>query len=330
MGEEYIRECVTGVELLQQSAIMDKLLPCFKLQISTQALQDTLSKIAKSALYFYKNYDAAGDKEIFQTLIPMYMRNAGSMVPDYFYKQLQLHENNFFVWAIDVFKSSLIADSSRFYNFINRATAADSTLLKNDAAYSILNSINNMRSQYIQPQLTAYYKRLSYLDRLYMHSRMLIDKDFSFYPDANLTLRLTYGTVKGMDPDGPEPYSYQTTLTDVIKHDQPDQDIFKVPQKLKDLYAANDFGDWQVNGTVPVAFIAANHTSGGNSGSPVLNAKGELIGTNFDRPWEGTMSDLYYDPTVCRNITLDVRYTLFIIQKFGSAGWLLNEMKIIK
>jgi Peptidase S46 len=330
LAEEYIRECVTGVELIQQAAISEKLLPCFRLGLSTQALRDTLIKIAKSAQYFYKNYDAQADKDIFQNLIPMYMHNAGSMVPAYFTKQLQEHQNNYYVWGIDVYKSSVFADSSKFFSFIQDATAKDSTQITADGAYGIYKAVNEMRAAKTQSLLTDYYKNINYLNRLYMHSRMIINPNRNFYPDANLTLRLTYGTVKGMDPDGPEPYSFQTTLNDVIAADNPNVDIFKVPAKLKELYKQKDFGQWQVNGTVPVAFIAANHTSGGNSGSPVLNSKGELIGTNFDRPWEGTMSDLYYDSSVCRNITLDVRYTLFIIEKFGDAGWLLNEMKIIK
>ncbi|MGN6477292.1 MAG: S46 family peptidase, partial [Flavipsychrobacter sp.] len=135
--------------------------------------------------------------------------------------------------------------------------------------------------------------------------------------------------IDGIDPDGPAGYSYQTTLDGVIANDNPEVDEFKAPQKLTELYNKKDYGRWAVNGTVPVAFIASNHTSGGNSGSPVLNAKGELIGTNFDRVWEGTMSDLYFDPNLCRNISLDIRYTLFIVEKFGNAGWLLKEMKIV-
>ena len=117
---------------------------------------------------------------------------------------------------------------------------------------------------------------------------------------------------------------------EVIELDDTTSEIFKVPPKLKQLYRAKDFGRWAVNGDVPVAFIASNHTSGGNSGSPVLNSRGELIGTNFDRAYEGTMSDYYFDPDRCRNISVDIRYTLFIIEKFGSAGWLINEMKLVK
>jgi hypothetical protein len=136
--------------------------------------------------------------------------------------------------------------------------------------------------------------------------------------------------VKGIDPDGPAGYSFQTNLDEAVLKNNPEVEEFKMPAKLVSLQSEKNYGTWNINGTVPIAFIANNHTSGGNSGSPVLNAKGELIGTNFDRIWEGTMSDLYFDPKLCRNITLDVRYTLFIIEKFGDAGWLLKEMKIVR
>jgi hypothetical protein len=103
-----------------------------------------------------------------------------------------------------------------------------------------------------------------------------------------------------------------------------------VAPKLLDLYQRKDFGPYAFNGTVPVAFIATNHTTGGNSGSPVLNAYGQLIGTNFDRVWEGTMSDILFNPEICRNITLDIRYTLFVIDKYGEAKRLIKEMDIVK
>jgi hypothetical protein len=126
-------------------------------------------------------------------------------------------------------------------------------------------------------------------------------------------------------------YDYYTTLDGIMEKEIPGDAEFNVPPKLKELFLKKDYGIYaDKNGKLPVAFTASNHTTGGNSGSPVFNAKGELIGTNFDRNWEGTMSDIMYNPNQCRNITLDVRYTLFIIDKFAGAGYLLNEMKIVK
>ena len=166
--------------------------------------------------------------------------------------------------------------------------------------------------------------------KVYLAGLMEMKKNQAFYPDANLTLRVAYGKVEGYEPvDGVE-YKYYTTLTGIMEKDDPSIYDYDVPDRLKELYRAKDFGQYEVNGDVPVAFTASNHTTGGNSGSPVVNGNGELIGVNFDRCWEGTMSDIMYDPKVCRNISLDIRYALFIIDKFAGAGYLLNEMNIVK
>jgi hypothetical protein len=213
--------------------------------------------------------------------------------------------------------------------FADNATPGDTTKLFADPAWRLYNAIATIRKQKILPVLQNYYAQMHRLDRLYIRAQMAENKTKPFYPDANLTLRVTFGQVKGLDPEGPAKYSFQTNLKEVVALDDSTSDIFKVPKKLKALYNSKDYGRWGVNGTMPVAFVASNHTSGGNSGSPVLNAKGELIGTNFDRAYEGTMSDYYFDPTRCRNISVDIRYTLFIIDKFGGAGWLIDEMDIV-
>jgi hypothetical protein len=156
-------------------------------------------------------------------------------------------------------------------------------------------------------------------------------KNRRFYPDANFTLRVTYGKIQGYEPRDAVEYEYFTTLEGVMAKEDPDIYDYVVEEKLKELYREKDYGRYAGDdGKMHVCFIASNHTSGGNSGSPVLNADGHLIGLNFDRNWEGTMSDLMYDPDMCRNITLDVRYALFIIDKFAGAGHLVDEMTIIE
>ena len=168
-----------------------------------------------------------------------------------------------------------------------------------------------------------------------MQGLMAYNEGKPLYPDANSTLRVSYGRVEGLKPQDGMTYNYYTTLDGVMAKNNPSVEEFKVPPYLATLHENKVYGDYAIedekgNKTVPVAFLASNHTTGGNSGSPVLNAYGELIGTNFDRIWEGTMSDLMYDINLCRNITLDVRYTLFIIEKFGGARWLIDEMDIVK
>lgn len=328
-ADEYIKEAVLGVEILQQAAVLDKMLQTIRAGYKGTALQDTLGKLAKATAGYYKNYDAATDKTVFEALMPLYMKNGGNFIPKEFSNQYNENGANYGKWSKYVF-SSMAASQDALTAFAGSATTADTNKIKGDAAWQLYNAIAQLRKDKINPILSVYNADMTYLNRLYMNAQMKLDRSKAFFPDANLTLRLTYGQVAGIDPDGAAGYSFQTDLDGAIAKDNPNVEEFKVPEKLKELYNKKDYGSWAVNGSVPVAFIANNHTSGGNSGSPVLNARGELIGTNFDRIWEGTMSDLYFDPNLCRNITLDVRYTLFIVEKFGNAGWLLKEMKIIK
>jgi len=285
--------------------------------------------LAKATAGYYKNYDAVTDKDVFAALIPLYMKNAGNFIPKVFSNQYKENGSDYTQWSNYVF-SSIAASQEAITAFASSATSADSNKIIGDAAWQLYNGIAQLRKDKINPVLSQYTADMAYLNRLYMNAQMKLDRNKAFFPDANLTLRLTYGQVAGIDPDGPAGYSFQTNLDGVIAKDNPDVEEFKVPEKLKELYSKKNYGSWAANETVPVAFIASNHTSGGNSGSPVLNARGELIGTNFDRIWEGTMSDLYFDPNLCRNITLDIRYTLFVVEKFGDAGWLLKEMKIVR
>ena len=154
-------------------------------------------------------------------------------------------------------------------------------------------------------------------------------KKRNFYPDANSTLRVTYGNVKGYNPRDAVKHDYYTYLDGVMEKYVPGDYEFDVPEKIRSLYASKDYGPYGKNGKMPVCFIAANHTTGGNSGSPALDAYGNLVGLNFDRAWEGTMSDINYDPSICRNIMVDIRYVLFIIDKYAGASHLVKEMKLV-
>lgn len=168
--------------------------------------------------------------------------------------------------------------------------------------------------------------------RTYMQALREWDEERAFYPDANFTLRVAYGTVTGYENADGEYHTHLTTLDGIIAKDNPEIYDYDIPQALRDIYKNKDYGRWAIeqNGrtSVPVCFLASNHTTGGNSGSPVLNGKGELIGINFDRTWRSTMSDIEFDPAICRNISVDIRYVLFVMDRIGGAGYLLKEIGV--
>ena len=328
--EQYIKEAVLGIELIQQAAVGEKWMGVFRASMDGKAFSDSLLKLAEAQDGFYKNYDAGTDRDVFKALMKLYLTKNAASAPAYYATQYKAHKQNMDEWSADVYKNSVFVSKDALKKWAAAAKPGDSVQLLNDPAYQLYDAVAKMRKEKITPALSKYSTNMRYLERLYMKAQMEHRTDKALYPDANLTLRLTYGKVQGLDPDGLAKYSFQTTLADAVALHNPKSDIFKVPAKLLELHQKKDYGRWGVNGVMPLAFVASNHTSGGNSGSPVLNAKGELIGTNFDRAYEGTMSDYYFDPNRCRNISVDIRYTLFIIERFGGAGWLIDEMNIVK
>ena len=194
--------------------------------------------------------------------------------------------------------------------------------MASDAADFIANNVRG--------ELSRINAEIQKLNKLYMAAQMEFDKERVFYPDANSTLRVAYGKVMGYKSKDAVYFTHYTTLKGIMEKDNPEIFDYDVPDRLKELYAKKDFGRYTQDGEVPVCFIANNHTTGGNSGSPVINGDGQLIGVNFDRAWEGVASDMAFNPDQSRNISLDIRYALFIIDKFAGAGYLLNEMNIVE
>ncbi|MBR2300955.1 MAG: S46 family peptidase, partial [Bacteroidaceae bacterium] len=191
-------------------------------------------------------------------------------------------------------------------------------IVKNNRQY-VYRNISNV------PEIEKWY-------RPYLQALREWDNERAFYPDANFTLRVSYGTVTGYENADGEYHTHLTTLDGIIAKDNPEIYDYNIPQELRDIHKNEDYGVWGIesNGrtTVPVCFLASNHTSGGNSGSPVINGRGELIGINFDRTWRSTMSDIEFDPTICRNISVDIRYVLFVADRIGNAKYLFDEIKL--
>ncbi|MDX2134848.1 MAG: S46 family peptidase [Saprospiraceae bacterium] len=232
--------------------------------------------------------------------------------------------------ATYLFKSSAFTDQEKMTTLLSKDGATVYQEIRKDPAYQLWYEVDSLYRTHVAPRYNELQNSLNLLQREYMAAQLAVFRDKRFFPDANGTLRITYGKVKPYSPRDAVKYEYQTDLDGVMEKYVPGDYEFDVPAKLIALHQNKDYGDYAQNGTVPVAFIATNHTTGGNSGSPALDARGNLIGLNFDRVWEGTMSDLHYDADICRNIMVDMRYVLFIIDKYAGAGHLIQEMTIVR
>ena len=285
------------------------------------------AKAAELAETFYKDWYLPIDKESFIAVMEEYEKNVPADFKPIYYKEKFASYGSIEAWAEDIFTNSIFIDQTK----VGALTSEDKETVMADPAVEFFNEFLKWYAADIQPVTTRLNQDLQLAYRDYMRGQMVYCRTQrvpkAFYPDANLTLRVAYGHIKGYTPSDGTYYLPSSTIKGIMEKDNPEIFDYNIPQRLRDIYAAKDYGRWaDASGEVPVCFIATNHTTGGNSGSPVINADGELIGLNFDRVWEGTMSDIVFDPEICRNIALDIRYVLFTIEKIGGAGYLLDEM----
>jgi hypothetical protein len=326
----YSETCVRNNEILQLAGQLHSLVEVFE-KSGDVTFTTKLKQMEPGLDGFYKDYRPVVDEAVFAALVEMFALNTnGAWGADYVKEEAKKH-GGYPALAAHIFSNSALPQQSKLKALMAMAPAKAVEALRNDPAVVFWKTLNNAYAANVQPKIQEFQPQINLLQRQYMAAQIDVFKEKRFFPDANSTLRLTYGKVRGFSPKDAVQYDYQTDLDGVMEKYIPGDYEFDVPQKLIELWQRKDYGQYATaDGRLPVAFIASNHTTGGNSGSPALDARGNLIGLNFDRVWEGTMSDLNYDPAICRNIMVDARYVLFIVDKFGGAGYLLNEMKLVK
>ena len=273
---------------------------------------------------FYKDFSAKVDEKVFEQLIALY----ATKVPKQF---LPNTLNNIDVNQLtkSIYSGSKLTSYSGSKELLTGDTKTVLENINRDPAFVLVKSMADMYLKEVNPTYEVLNLKITELQRNYMKAQLELSENSRIFPDANSTLRVTYGKVKGYEPKDGVYYNPITYLDGVMEKYIPGDYEFDVSPKLIDLYKNKDFGNYGENGKMPVCFIGTNHTTGGNSGSPALDAKGNLIGLNFDRVWEGTMSDIYYDPSICRNIMVDIRYVLFIIDKYAGAKNLIEELQLV-
>ncbi|WP_114779047.1 S46 family peptidase [Botryobacter ruber] len=331
ISRDYITEAALGIELIKQAADYMKLQELLDKKASESLINSTADQLADAAAGFYKNYNAPTDKKVFAALMALYYNDIDPKLhPEVFKTVQQQYKGDFEKYADAVYGKSFFTSEAGVKEAMAAIKAGKTQVLKNDPAFQLASGIVSHYRANILPTYTQVNDNLNLLYRTYMTGLREMQQDKKFYPDANSTLRVAYGEVEPYEPLDGIKYKYYTTLEGVMeKAAMEGIEDYVIPARLKELYEQKDYGPYGVNGEMPVAFIASNHTTGGNSGSPVINAHGQLIGTNFDRNWEGTMSDISYNPDQVRNIAIDARYMLFIVDKFAGAGHLVQEMTLV-
>jgi hypothetical protein len=272
----------------------------------------------------YKNYSVVVDEPIFKNLMSLY---AQKLPQEYLPSAMKGADFNSIGTAI--YKTSKLTSMSGAEELLSGSAEEVIKKLNEDSAYAFGKEIHAIFYNQIEPKFQEINLQIVAVQKQYMKALMEVFPNERFFPDANSTLRVTYGQVRGYEPRDGVYYETTTYLDGVMEKYVPGDYEFDVPQKLQDLYHSKDFGPYAENGKMPVCFIGTNHTTGGNSGSPAIDAHGNLIGLNFDRVWEGTMSDMNYDPDICRNIMVDIRYVLFIVDKYAGAKNLIDEMTLV-
>lgn len=289
-----------------------------------QSFNDRRNNLITGMGEFYKDFNPVVDRDVFRQLIEIYTRKSPQQ-----FVPAELRTANPEVLAEQVYGKSKLATYEGFKSLLAGDAKTVLSAINADPGYQLIKTIADKYMAEVAPKYEEINLRITGLQRTYMRALLEMNPGARIFPDANSTLRVTYGKVKGYEPADAVTYDAQTYLDGVLEKYIPGDYEFDVPQKLINLYKAKDYGRYGIDGKMPVCFIATNHTTGGNSGSPALDARGNLIGLNFDRVWEGTMSDIYYDPEICRNIMVDMRYVLFVIEKYAGAKHLIDEMKIV-
>jgi hypothetical protein len=330
LARDYQAEAIGRIELFTIANQLNSLIAARE-NNGEQGFNQALPRVKARLQEIYKEYDPAVDQELFAALMKVYLSQPDNklLAPELM-AWFNLAGGDVNKMADLVYNATDLDNGKKTLENLEKDPVKFLENHRKDRANDLLLNISRAFSKEVTPQLNAIQSKINSLQREYMQAQMEVFNEKTFYPDANSTLRVTYGKVRGYQPRNAVTYEPFTYLDGVMEKYVPGDYEFDLPPKLIDLFKAKDYGQYAVKGKLPVCVIGTNHTTGGNSGSPALDAYGNLVGLNFDRAWEGTMSDMNYDPSICRNIMVDIRYVLFIVDKFAGASNLIAEMKLVR
>ena len=330
LNRTYLTEAIfQGPEILSFSYTMKNRINA--LPKDKEAKSQAIRKLKKLAKEFYKNYNAKVDEDMLAAMLEMYYYNVPKYQHSKIFKKIEnqlfgIKKLDFNYFAKNLFNRSYFSSEEKCLRFLKNPSKL---LVEKDPAYLTFSSIYNKYLEELYPLRKEVRDLQRKGNRLFISALREMDTIKKFYPDANSTMRVTYGNVRDYKPREAMLYDYYTTINGVMEKEDPTNDEFVVPKKLKELYKAGEFGRYSDNdGNLRVNFISNNDITGGNSGSPVINAWGEIVGTAFDGNWEAMSGDIAFEKNIQRTISVDIRYILFVIDKYANASYLIDEMTL--
>ena len=337
--EKYILVYNYASEALMTNELMNFMVNIFTLILENQnkSLDEKIlvrDEIINLSEKFFKDFNLNIDRETYTAMLKAFENDIDiNFHPDLYEKIYKKYKNDFIKYTTSVYSKSKFKDINSVMEMLKDYPQNEEKLLKRinkEELLSDYHSIARLYSGKVNQPFREINLEINRSYKVYVAALREMNQGQMMYPDANFTMRIAYGEVEGYDPVDAVHYDFQTHLSGIIEKYKKGFEDYSVPQKLLELYDEKDYGKYaDKEGEMSVCFVASNHTSGGNSGSPVINGNGHLVGLNFDRNWEGTMSDFFYDKSICRNISVDIRYVLFIIDKYAGAGYLIDEMELI-
>ena len=333
MATTYFTEAGLSIEIIEFAANMAKLSEVTK-DTPQEEIDELISELKETSAAFFKDYYQPIDEEVAVTMLTAYRAaQPEDFRPEILNEIDKKFKGDVKAYVDYLFGKTMFTSEEKVNKFLDEFKPSKVKKLEKDPAVVAANSMMDFYVENVMAKSRECNAKINNLRRVYMEGQMKMIPEVyperNLYPDANFTLRVTYGKVGGFKPKDAIEYRHFTTLDGIMQKENPDIYDYVVTDRLRELYEAKDFGRYaDKDGSMHVAFIAGNHTTGGNSGSPILNANGELLGLNFDRTWEGTMSDLIYDPSICKYISVDIRYVLFLIDKYAGCTRLIDEMTI--
>ncbi len=325
----YLNEAVFGPEVMPYANTFQDLEKMLDDKTTKpEDLQKKTDDLKKDCEEHFKENDAAVDQKIFAAMMESYFNDIPkeNQTPE-FIEMAKKYDNNFEEFAEAVFKKSIFVSKEKTMAFLNSPSSGK---LKKDMAYKLVTAMFNHYTNVIRPVMKPLEQSIAKSNRAFIKGLREMNADKKYSPDANGTMRLSYGTIKTYEGMDAISYKHYTTMEGIMQKKDNSNPEFIVPMKLEKLYEAKDFGNYAENGVLKTCFLTTNDITGGNSGSPVINGNGELIGLAFDGNWEAMSGDIKYDPEYKRTICVDIRYVLFCIDKLGGATNIISELKMVQ